>query len=405
MSEQTTPPTSVSGPAMVIVGTGLAAVRAAEGARSAGWTGSIELIGEEPHQPYDRPPLSKDFLSGADDPETEPAFPALRSEEAWAAVDATLRRETSAIGLDIARRTVLTTDGEIAYDALVIATGSTPRSIPTLRDLPGVYTMHRYDDAVAIRSALQQSRRLLVIGAGFIGSEIASAAIKHGLDVTVVDAAQRPLARAIGPLAAAQLSGLHREAGVRVILGTGVTPLDDAESGDGLRFMLEGGEELTADTVVVGIGVVPATGWLRQSGLTLDAASGGVVCDDRMATDADGVWAAGDVAVVDGHAGQHWTAAAEQGFVAGANAAGDSQSTVGVPFAWSTWHGHRIQVVGDTQRGTEVDRGNGLIEYRDGDVTVGAVGINRPGDIAKLRRALLAANKGRQVAGQAPKAS
>ncbi|MFW0794661.1 FAD-dependent oxidoreductase [Gordonia sp. CPCC 205515] len=393
--------------ALVIVGTGLAAVRAAEGARSAGWTGRIELIGEEHHQPYDRPPLSKDFLAT----DAEAAFPALRSDEAWAAVDATVRTGTAAIGLDTGRHVLSTTDGEVRYDALVIATGSRPREIPEMRRQPGVHKLHRYDDAVAIRAALPRARRLLVIGAGFIGSEIASAARQHGVEVTIVDAAPQPLARAIGPLAASRLTDLHRAAGVRLVLGSGVTLADDASTApaDGVTVRLDRGELLTADMVIVGIGVTPATAWLRDSGLLLDAASGGVVCDDRMQTAAADVWAAGDVAVVgDGRPGGHWTAAAEQGFVAGANAVGDDGTVVGVPFAWSTWHGHRIQTVGDTRRGAEIDRGGGLVEYQDGEVVVGAVGIDRPGDIARLRRALLAIKKGRPVGshqGQAPNAS
>ncbi|MGV9824918.1 NAD(P)/FAD-dependent oxidoreductase [Gordonia sp. NPDC003429] len=392
---------------MVIVGTGLAAVRAAEGARSAGWSGTIELIGEERHRPYDRPPLSKEFLAAGDDG----TFPALRSDESWDALGAKVRAGTAAIGLDPVRRVVATDGGEIGYNRLVIATGSRPKTIPSLRDVPGVHTLHGYDDACALRAALRRAQHLLVVGAGFIGSEIASAARAHDVEVTVVDAASPPLARAVGPLAAARLMDLHVAAGVKLELGTGVRLAADSfgekPSPDrGVALHLDTGRRLHADAVIVGVGVAPATGWLTDSGVALDPTSGGVICDDHMAGSVPNVWAAGDVAVVDGQPGQHWTAAAEQGFVAGANAAGDRKTVVGVAFAWSTWHGHRIQVVGETggagEMTDEVEVGDGLIEYLSGDVVVGAVGIDRPADIAKVRRHLLAANKERR---QAPKVS
>ncbi|MER7555815.1 FAD-dependent oxidoreductase [Nocardioides sp. NPDC126508] len=372
-------------PHLLIVGAGLAGLRAVEGARAAGWPGPITIVGDEPHPPYDRPPLSKATLSAEDPPDV----PALRSSEV---IDELRVRHLAGVRvdrLDPERRTVTTSAGDLGYDALVIATGSTATTLPGMAGLPGVHVLRRYDDALAVRDSLARARHVVVVGAGFIGSEIASAARARGIEVTLVEASRRPLERAVGPGAAQRLMQLHAEAGVRLLTETTVTGVRTSAGGVE-EVELSTGETLAADAVILGIGARPATGWLEDSGLTLDPVSGGVRCDRGLATGAPGVWAAGDVACVDGERSEHWTAAGEQGRVAGANAAGAAELFTSVPFAWSTWHGHRIQVVGETTAADEEDHGDGFVLYRRGGSAVGAVGIDSAGPIARLRRALAA---------------
>ncbi|MER6972877.1 FAD-dependent oxidoreductase [Nocardioides sp. NPDC000445] len=371
---------------LLIVGAGLAGLRAAEGARGAGWSGPITIVGDEPHLPYDRPPLSKAVLAA----EELPDVPALRSGEV---IEELRVRHLSGVrvhGLDTEGRTVTTSAGELGYDALVIATGSAATTLPGLTGLPGVHVLRRYDDALAVRASLARSRRVVILGAGFIGSEIASAARARGIEVTVVEASGRPLERAVGPLAAARLMGLHADAGVRLLTRTTVSGVRTSERGVD-EVELSSGETLTADAVVLGIGARPATAWLAGSNVALDPRSGGVLCDRSLATSAPEVWAAGDVACVEGERSEHWTAAGEQGRVAGANAAGAGELFASVPFAWSAWHGRRIQVVGETTAADEEEREPGFIVYRRDGIEVGAVGIDSPGPIARLRRALTAA--------------
>ncbi|NGN91162.1 oxidoreductase [Nocardioides sp. KC13] len=370
---------------LLVVGAGLAGLRAVEGARGAGWDGPITIVGDEPHPPYDRPPLSKAALTS----DEEPVVPVLRSCEVLEDLQVRHLPGVRVHGLDTERRTVTTSAGDLGYDALVIATGSTATTLSGLTGLPGVHVLRRYDDALAVRDSLARSRRVVILGAGFIGSEIASAARARDVEVTVVEASSRPLKRAVGPRAAGRLVGLHAEAGVRLLTRTTVSGVRSSDRGvDAVE--LSTGETLTADTVVLGIGAQPATAWLAGSNVALDARTGGVLCDRTLATSAPGVWAAGDVACVEGERREHWTAAGEQGRVAGANAAGAGEVFAAVPFAWSTWHGHRIQVVGETTAADEEERGDGLVVYlRDGR-EVGAVGIDSPAPIARLRRALAA---------------
>lgn len=369
---------------LLVVGAGLAGIRAVEGARAAGWAGPITIVGDEPHAPYDRPPLSKAVLC-AEDP---PALPTLRSEEVLDTLQVRHLAGVRAVALDTERRTVTTTAGELGYDALVVATGSTATTLPELSGVRGVHVLRRYDDALALRETLAGSREVVIVGAGFIGSEIASAARARGIEVTLVEASDRPLERAVGPGAAARLTQLHIDAGAHLLTGTTVTGIRSTDSGVD-KVELSTGEILAADAVVLGIGARPATAWLRDSGVDVDPRTGGVLCDGRLATSAPDVWSAGDMACVDGVRSEHWTAAGEQGRVAGANAAGAAEVFAAVPFVWSTWHGHRIQVVGETTAADETFD-DGFVLYRREGRAVGAVGIDTPGPIARLRRALTA---------------
>ena len=364
---------------LVVVGGSIAGVRAVEGARSTGYDGPITLITAEPHLPYDRPPLSKDLLApnGSIDP------PTLRDQGAWGELDATVRTDVTATGLDPQARVVHTSTGDVAYDSLVLATGGSART------LPGALTMRSYADAKYVRSALDNARSVLVVGAGFIGAEVATAARARNLDVVVIDAAPLPLGRAVGDIGGEALAAVHRAGGVDLRLGTTIS----AEGPDGLT--LSDGTSIRPDAVIAGIGALPATQWLASSGIDLHGPTGGVVADATLATNLLDVWVAGDAAIIDGELGQHWVAAADQGRIAGINAvSADPQRWSGVAFAWSHWYGHRIQYVGECLGDEDLflttEGVSGVVLTRHGDRFAGALAIDRPGDAAKARRLIAA---------------
>jgi NADPH-dependent 2,4-dienoyl-CoA reductase/sulfur reductase-like enzyme len=388
-----------AGRPFVVVGGSLAGLRAVEAARSAGHRGPITFVGAEPHLPYDRPPLSKEFLA----PDGEPRF--FRTEDHLRDdLGVTLRLGEPATGLDPATRTLRVGDAEIPYGALVIATGSTPRTLPGCAERPGVVTLRTLDDALVVRASLHEGARVVVVGAGFIGSEIASAARARGNDVTVVEAAPVPLVRAAGPVAGAALAALHERHGTDVRLGVGVTGLRGAGDGGPVTAVeLSDGSVLPADLVVVGIGSVPATAWLAGSGVARSDADGGVLCDEFLATSVPDVYAAGDVAhwpnaVMDLPLMrlENWSGAQEQGAAAARNAlAADPAARTPfetVPYVWSDWYGHRIQFVGhpaaDEARlvSGDLDGDRFVVLFRDGDRLAGAVTLNEPGKVMKYRR-------------------
>ncbi|MDR6174081.1 NADPH-dependent 2,4-dienoyl-CoA reductase/sulfur reductase-like enzyme [Nocardioides zeae] len=402
---------------LVVVGASLAGLRAVEAARRAGYDGELVLVGDEVHAPYDRPPLSKAFLDldgqrGAGQVMELSTAEALRDE-----LRVDLRLGVRATGLDTAAREVLLGDERLPYDALVIATGSVPRWLPgTDPDGPdgpleGVTQLRTVDDARRVREALEAGARLVVVGAGFIGSEVASAARKRGLPVTVVEALDVPLTRSVGPEVGVACVGLHRAAGTDLRLGVGVAGLDEETSDgpDGRRRVravrLTDGTTLPADLVVLGIGVRPATAWLEGSGVALHEGDRGVLVDATMATNVPGVWAAGDVAHVENplfdgeqHRLEHWTNAADHGAAAARHALDPAaaEPVVTVPYFWSDWYGHRLQFVG-TPRAEEarvvVDElatGGGLVVlYRREDRVVGAFVVDLPRVVMKLRRRVL----------------
>ncbi|WAL67722.1 FAD-dependent oxidoreductase [Amycolatopsis cynarae] len=381
---------------LVVVGASLAGLRAVEGARRAGFDGPITLIGGEPHPPYDRPPLSKSFLDGEVD------VPYYRTGEFLTGeLGVRLLLGTPASGLDTDARSVIVGGAEIPYDGLVIATGATARRLPGAGELSGVHTLRTLDDARAVREALEAGPRTVVIGAGFIGSEVASAARKRGLDVTIVEAAPTPLTRALGALGGV-CSNLHRVHGTDLRCGAAVEALEGNGRVD--RVRLADGTVLDADLVVVGIGAEPETGWLDGSGLVVD---NGVVCDESLAASVPGVYAAGDVArwfnpLFGRHMRlEHWSSAAEQGAAAGAAAAlpGAAKPYETVPYFWSDWYDTRLQFVG-VPEADEVEIALGDVEsnrfvalYRAGDRLAGALTVNRPRETMKFR-ALIARRTG-----------
>ncbi|OII68872.1 FAD-dependent oxidoreductase [Streptomyces sp. CC77] len=388
---------------IVVVGASLAGLRAAEALRSRGFAGTLTIVGDEPHLPYDRPPLSKQVLTS----DVEPDVTGLALPEG---LDADWRLGRPAVGLDLEARTVTLSDGaDVPYDGLVIATGSAARGWPASRPAPpaGVVTLRGWDDAVALRGSLEPGRRLVVVGAGFLGGEIAAAGVARGLDVTLVEAADQPLERAIGAEPGAYIAALHREAGIDLRTGTTVTDFHAAPDGRLTGVVLSDGSTVPADTAVLALGAVPSTGWLEGSGLALD---GGVHCDASLralrtdGSTAPGVVAAGDVARVphrlaDGQplALGHWTNAVEQGAAAAATllAAEEAEPYTGVPSFWSDLYGARIRSVGlpaaaDEARIVEHDLPGRRLEvsYHRSGRLVGALTIGRTARLAFYRSTL-----------------
>jgi NADPH-dependent 2,4-dienoyl-CoA reductase/sulfur reductase-like enzyme len=379
----------------VVVGGSLAGLRAAEAARKAGFDGTITLIGAERHLPYDRPPLSKEFLD-VTAPGDEATVPFFRSDEVFAdELNVDLLLGAPATRVDVERKVVLIGDREVGYDALVIATGSQLRTLPGSEHIEGVRGLRTLDDSLAIRKALDAGARTVVIGAGFIGSEVASSAQKRGVNVTVVEAQATPLVRATGTKMGAAIASLHDRNGTTLLCGTGVKAVEGEDRVE--RVVLSDGTVLEADLVVVGIGVSPYTNWLEGSGLTLD---NGIVCDETLWTGVPGVYAAGDVANwLNPMFGvrqrmENWTAAAEQGAAAARNALDpeNAKPYATVPYFWSDWYGSRIQFVGvpdaDEVRVVDgdVDDDRWTSLYRRDDRLIGALTLNGQTVIMKYRR-------------------
>lgn len=382
---------------LVVVGASLAGLRAVEAARKEGFTGRITLIGAESHLPYDRPPLSKAFLDPTDG-EAEPPF--FRDAAVFAdELDVTLMLGRPATGLDTDNRVVGVGEVEVPYDALVIATGADARHLPGGVELAGVHVLRTLDDSLAVREALDQGARTVVIGAGFIGSEIASSAKKRGVDVTIIEALPTPLVRATGSAMGPAIASLHERNGTTLRCGLGVKTLEG--NGRVERVVLEDGTEIPADLVVVGIGVVPSVAWLEDSGLRL---ANGIQCDENLWTGVPGVYAAGDVACWPNptlgvrQRMENWTAAAEQGAAAARNALDPDHSRPygTVPYFWSDWYDVRIQHVGRPDADEvqlvegDLDRAPGqdnrwIALYRQGDRLVGALTVQGQAEIMKYR--------------------
>jgi 3-phenylpropionate/trans-cinnamate dioxygenase ferredoxin reductase component len=381
---------------VVVVGASAAGLATAETLRQEGYEGRITLVGAEPHPPYDRPPLSKQFLAGTWDAERLP----LRDSGDYPALGVELRLVARAAGLDPAGRRLLLADGDaVGYDALVVATGVRPRRLPEGHDLAGVHVLRTVDDAAALRDGLAEGPRTVVIGAGFLGSEIAATARALGLPVTLVDPLPAPLYRPFGAVVGGLAAALHADHGVAVRTGVGVAGL----VGTGARVTgvaLGDGELVPADLVVVAIGSVPATDWLAGSGVPVDD---GVRCDARCMA-APGVYAAGDVASwFDVRTRtrvrvEHRTHAAEQGAAVARNLLGGAEPFTPLPYFWTDQYGTRIQAYGVFPAGADValvagDPGEGrfTVLYGQRGRVVGALGWNSPRELRGCLRHLVAA--------------
>jgi NADPH-dependent 2,4-dienoyl-CoA reductase/sulfur reductase-like enzyme len=375
---------------VVVVGASLAGLRAAEELRERGFDGTITMVGEEPHAPYDRPPLTKQVLAG----EWHADRTVLPMREN---LDLHWRLGAVATGLDLSSKHVLLGGGErLPYDGLVIATGATPRRLPGTDHLDGVHTLRTLDDCLEVRAILEQSpSRVAVVGAGFIGSEVAATCRKRGIEVTLIEALPVPLERALGAEMGAITADLHRDHGVDVRLGVGVVTLDGHERIE--RVRLTDGSSIDADLVVVGIGVQPVTDWLDGSGLTID---NGVVCDETCLA-APGVVAAGDVARWPNRRFdevmrvEHWDnaiamgAAAARTLLAG-EGAGEAYDPV--PWFWSDQYDRKIQLAGRSSPEDEVRVVAGNVEdrrfvalYGRAGRLVGVLGWNWPRQVMVYR--------------------
>jgi len=330
---------------IAVVGASLAGLRAVETLRREGFGGRLTLVGGEPHLPYDRPPLSKELLAGSWQHE-EIVLRKVPYDE----LDVELRLGVLAAALDVGERTLTLADGTgLAWDGLVIATGATPRALPGVPTLEGLFTLRTIDDCLALRERLDAGPRVCVIGAGFIGAEVAATCRGRGLDVTVLEALPQPMVRGVGARLGEVLADLHRDHGVDLRCGVTVETIE----GDGRveQVQLAGGATVACDVVLVAIGVTPCAGWLEGSGLTLDD---GIVCDETLLA-APGVVAAGDVCrwpnpLFDGESMriEHWTNAAEQGVAAAQRLlrSGDAPAFAPVPFVWSDQYDVKIQSAG-----------------------------------------------------------
>ncbi|MFI1539484.1 NAD(P)/FAD-dependent oxidoreductase [Streptomyces anandii] len=381
---------------ITVVGASLAGLSTVRALRAEGYDGEIVVVGEERHTPYDRPPLSKDFLTRGLDADAL----ALADEDEYADLDAQWLLGERAVRLDSAGRTVTLAGGRhVRTEGVVIATGARPRTLPGTDGLAGVHTLRTLDDALALRAELSDGLpRVVVIGAGFIGSEVASAAHRMGLHVTVVEALDVPLERQLGREMGLVCSSLHSDHGVRVLCGTGVAGLIGKDRVTGVR--MADGRELPADIVVAGVGVRPATDWLAGSGVRVDD---GVVCDAGCRTDVPGVVAVGDVArcpnpFTGRHARiEHWSNATEQAKTAARTLLSGvpAPAPLTAPYFWSDQYQVRIQLAGHVAPGDrpeivdgDVDSRSFTAVYRREGAPVAVLSLNQPKLFGRIRRTL-----------------
>ena len=380
---------------IVVVGASLAGLRAAEALRGRGFDGELTLVGDEPHPPYDRPPLSKQVLQGSWEPEQ--TF--FRRDKGYEALGLDLRLGVRATSVDLRARRVTLAGGEfLVYDRLIIATGARVRTLPGIAPRAGLFVLRSLDDAIALRQSLAHATRVAIVGAGFIGLEVAASCRARRLPVAVVEFHPVPLSPILGPTLGGMVAALHRDHGVDLRTGVTVTGVlgDSRVAG----IALSDGSRIDADVVVVGIGVAPNTAWLEGSGLTLDD---GIVCNG-FGEAAPDVYAAGDVARVenrwhgDAPRIEHWTNAVEQAVYAAEHAlagpaAGTSFSSV--PYFWSDQYDRKIQFIGRARPHDEVAIIDGALAdrrltalFRSGDRLVGCLAVNQPGAIVKYRKLL-----------------
>ena len=403
---------------VVIVGASLAGLRAAETLRQRAFAGDVVVVGAEPHRPYDRPPLSKKLLSG----EWEADRIHLRQPDSFDELDVRWELGVAASRLDLAARSLTLADGRrLDFDGMIIATGAAPKHIGDHGPFAHVHVLRSLDDALAVRERLAGGgKRVVVIGAGFIGLEVAATAVQLGNEVVVLEGGPAPLIRGLGAEMGAAIGAMHTARGVDLRCGVAVEGFTD----DGVLTRPMGGpaegevgaevELVAADVIVVGVGVAPSTGWLDGSGIEL---RDGIVCDENLRVQLepaeslvnaiDTLFAAGDVVrwpnILLGHEMrvEHWTNAAEQGAHAASNllavAAGEPLVPYApVPFFWSDQFEHRIQFLGHAMPGDEVrvvagsiEEGKFLALYGSDGRLHGALGVNAPRWVMPTRRLLL----------------
>jgi 3-phenylpropionate/trans-cinnamate dioxygenase ferredoxin reductase subunit len=366
---------------IVVIGASLAGAKAAEGARAHGWDGPIRLVGAEPHLPYERPPLSKGVLLGKDPPSStfvhDPGY------EVGEQIDLLLGAEAERV--DLEEHTVTLAGGRrLTYDKLVLATGSSPRRLDLPgADLPEVFMLRSLDDALAIRDRLLPGRRVAVVGASWIGTEVAACARQRDADVAMIDPLSTPLERVLGPEVGEFFASLHAAHGVELHLGVGVDGYEGDDHVTGVR--LGDGSVVEADTIVVGVGVTPNLDLARGAGLEVDK---GVLVDGELRASHPDVYAAGDIAeqlhpvLGERVRVEHWANALNQGVTAGANAAGKDETYERIPYFFSDQYDMGMEYSGWPVPWDQVvfrgDPAGGAFVafYLRGDRVVGGANIN-----------------------------
>jgi 3-phenylpropionate/trans-cinnamate dioxygenase ferredoxin reductase subunit len=373
-------------PTFVLLGGGLASLSAASTLRMEGFDGRVIIVGAESHVPYSRPPLSKEVLRAQKSPEKT----WLRPPTWYASREVDLRLGVRAVAVDPGAQLVELADGtSLAYDKLLVATGGVPRTLDIPgADLPGVFYLRRLDDALALRRHLIAGAPVVVIGAGFIGAEVAASARALGCEVTMLEIAEIPLGRALGREIGQIYADVHREHGVELRTSVGAERIE----GHGLvqRVVATDGRVHDASVVVIGVGLLPEPELTRRSGL---ANGNGVIVDEYCQTSVADVFAAGDIAC---HPNrflgrririEHWQNAQHQGAAAARNMLGQQKPFNEVPWVWSDQYEHNLQIVGfpdPTQRmvirGDAEARNFSAFFVHNGRVTA-ALAVNRPGDV------------------------
>jgi 3-phenylpropionate/trans-cinnamate dioxygenase ferredoxin reductase subunit len=339
---------------MVIVGAGECGGRAALALRDLGYDGPVTLVGDEPHLPYERPPLSKDAMAGE-----APEIKAIASDEVLAERSIRHIHSVQAVAIDRAAHVVrLSEDSVLPYDKLLLATGSVPRKLPMPALGARCVYLRTFNDALAIRAHLSAGNRIAIVGGGFIGLELAAAARRLGAAVTVIEAQPRILMRGVPAEIAKIIQAAHEAEGVKILCGDGIAAI--ADDGAKVRIALAGGQDIVADLAVIGIGAVPVTGLAAEAGLAID---NGIAVDAELRTSDPDIFAAGDccsfpLAVYGGRRVrlEAWRNAQEQGALAARNMLGAGEAHAAVPWFWSDQYGLTLQIAGLSDEGSKVVR-------------------------------------------------
>lgn len=374
----------------VVIGGGVGGGTAALSLRAEGFQGRIVVLCEEPRPPYSKPPLSKGVLRGEETAERT----ALRPESWYEKKDIEVRTSVAATDLDTGRKVVrLSTGEDLTYDKLLLATGGRPRTLPGAEGIPGIFTLRTVEDSLAISRQLHPGSRVVIVGGGFIGGEVAASATARGCEVTVLEGQSAPLERVLPPTLAGLYMRLHTDHGVDFRTEVAVSDIDDgpcglvAHAADGTRY--------PADLIVVGIGMVPRDDLALRAGLHVD---NGIVVDTQCRTSAPDVFAIGDVAnAPQPYLGgrmrvEHWQNAQHQAKVAAKNMAGGAEEFAEVPWVWSDQYDVTIQITGKPEPSDDVHlRGDvdcwsfSAVLTRDGAL-VGCIAFNRADDVRAVRR-------------------
>jgi len=372
----------VTGDGVLIVGGGLAGLRCAQTLRKKGFEGTIRMVCQEPWAPYDRPPLSKAYLTDR-----------TNSIDKENNIELILGRSATELRVD-SKRVVLDDSTTLSFDQLLIASGSAARSLPALEGFENVHSLRNLADARRLGQAIGDGGHLAVVGSGFIGQEVAASALGLGAQVTIIEAMSTPLAHILGGEVGQLIGQLHTERGINLLTDAKV----ESARGNGRveELKLADGRRVACETVVVGIGVLPSTEWLQGSGLELD----GIITDTSARTRIPGIFAAGDVTrSFDPRTGtysrsEHWDSAVRQGRAAALSMLNEPTLPPGLPSFWSDQHGSRIQYVGHAELAdrveisTETDESGLSVRYLHADRLVAALAIDEPRVIAAAARAI-----------------